>query len=93
MLSLLLIINILSLTNSISITNLIDLPYDENDHLIDNWIMYKRVVGDENDEVCQDDVFLRSSNWLHHKDVEDLFHVGYLSDDDYKTLVDDDSGK
>lgn len=53
--------------------------------------MFKEALSDTN--LCRDEVFVDPTNWLHRKDVVDLFHLAYLTEDDYNLVVQNEIGK
>ena len=65
--------------------NFVQLPYDNENRLIGNWIMFKEAFSDTN--VCRDEIFSDPENWLHRKDVVDLFNLAYLTEDDYNMVI------
>ena len=67
-----------------------DLPYDSNDRLIGQWVLFK---NSDSSSVCHDDIFSDSTNWLHHRDVEDIFSIAHLTNDDFELLVQNEIGK
>ena len=62
-----------------------DLPYDTENRLLGNWIVFKEAFSDTN--VCRDELFTDPKNWLHRDDVVDLFNLAYLTENDYDLVI------
>lgn len=70
-----------------------DLPFDVNDRLVGNWMVYKEAdLTSSSNNLCQDSVFLDPSNWLHRDEVADLFSFAYLTDNDMKSVLQNELG-
>ena len=81
----------LGATSAVAPQKFADLPYDDSNHLVGHWVMFREASSEKN--LCRDEVFLNPNNWLHRGAVSNLFNLAYLTKEDYDLVIENEIGK
>jgi hypothetical protein len=81
----------LSAAAALAPQNFADLPFDDENRLVGNWVLFKKANSDTN--LCQDEVFLNPNNWLHGDTVNGLFNFAHMTEQDYQLVIQNEIGE